>query len=94
MYIAITGSKNNKDVVCSLDNINYKNIDECTFNLKKGEYNLYLRKNDKVIKEKITNNMPTREKIKVIHDYIIDNAEYDKLKYENKNDKGYFFGVP
>ena len=38
----------------------------------------------KVIKEKITNNMPTREKIKVIHDYIIDNAEYDKLKYENK----------
>mgnify|MGYP000938108775 FL=1 len=22
-------SKNNKDVVCSLDNINYKNIDEC-----------------------------------------------------------------
>ena len=45
-------SKNNKDVVCSLDNINYKNIDECTFNLKKGEYNLYLRKNDKVIKEK------------------------------------------
>ena len=44
---------------------------------------------DKVIKEKITNNMPTREKIKVIHDYIIDNAEYDKLKYENKNDTTY-----
>ena len=22
--------------------IDYKNIDECTFNLKKGEYNLYL----------------------------------------------------
>ena len=33
--------------------------------------------------------MPTREKIKVIHDYIIDNAEYDKLKYENKNDTTY-----
>ena len=44
---------------------------------------------DKVIKEKITNNMPTKEKIKVIHDYIIDNAEYDKLKYENKNDTTY-----
>ena len=42
-----------------------------------------------LIKEKITNNMPTREKIKVIHDYIIDNAEYDKLKYENKNDTTY-----
>ena len=33
--------------------------------------------------------MPTREKIKIIHDYIIDNAEYDKLKYENKNDTTY-----
>lgn len=44
---------------------------------------------DKVIKEKLNNNMPTREKIKIIHDYIIDNAEYDKLKYENKNDATY-----
>lgn len=44
---------------------------------------------DKVIKEKLNNNMPTREKIKIIHDYIIDNAEYDKLKYENKNDTTY-----
>lgn len=42
-----------------------------------------------VIKEKITNNMPTKEKIKIIHDYIIDHAEYDKLKYENKNDTTY-----
>lgn len=44
---------------------------------------------DKVIKEKLNNNMPTKEKIKIIHDYIIDNAEYDKLKYENKNDTTY-----
>lgn len=44
---------------------------------------------DKVIKEKLNNNMPIREKIKIIHDYIIDNAEYDKLKYENKNDTTY-----
>jgi len=44
---------------------------------------------DKVINEKITNNMPTKEKIKVIHDYIIDFAEYDKLKYENKEDTTY-----
>ncbi len=44
---------------------------------------------DKVIKEKITNSMPTKEKIKVIHDYIIDNTEYDKLKYINKNDTTY-----
>lgn len=44
---------------------------------------------DKVISEKITNSTPTREKIKIIHDFIIDNAEYDKLKYNNKNDATY-----
>ena len=44
---------------------------------------------DKVINEKITNNMPTREKIKVIHDYIIDNADYDTLKTDNINDTTY-----
>lgn len=44
---------------------------------------------DKVISEKIKSNMPVKEKIKVIHDYIIDNTEYDKLKYENKNDTTY-----
>lgn len=44
---------------------------------------------DKVISENITNGMPIREKIRVIHDYIIDNAQYDKLKYDNKNDTTY-----
>ena len=44
---------------------------------------------DKVISENITNSTPTKEKIKIIHDYIIDNTEYDKLKYENKEDTTY-----
>lgn len=44
---------------------------------------------NKVIEEKITNSTPTKEKIRIIHDYIIDNTEYDKLKYENKNDTTY-----
>lgn len=44
---------------------------------------------DKVIEDNINNNMPSREKIKIIHDYIIDNTEYDKLKYENKDDTTY-----
>ena len=34
---------------------------------------------NEVINEKITNDTPTKEKIKIIHDYIIDNTEYDKL---------------
>lgn len=44
---------------------------------------------DKVINENITNSTPTKEKIRIIHDYIIDNTEYDKLKYENKDDTTY-----
>ena len=44
---------------------------------------------DKVIEEKITNSTPSKEKIRIIHDYIIDNTEYDKLKYENKEDTTY-----
>lgn len=44
---------------------------------------------DKVIENNITNSTPTKEKIKIIHDYIIDNTEYDKLKYENKEDTTY-----
>ncbi len=44
---------------------------------------------DKVISENITNSMPTKEKIRVIHDYIINNTEYDKLKYYNKDDDTY-----
>lgn len=44
---------------------------------------------DNVITDNITNSTPTREKIKIVHDYIIDNTQYDKLKYENKEDNTY-----
>lgn len=44
---------------------------------------------NKVISDKTNNSMPIREKIKVIHDYIIDNTEYDKLKNDNKYDDTY-----
>ncbi len=44
---------------------------------------------DKVIEENITNSTPPKEKIKIIHDYIIDNTEYDKLKYKNTEDTTY-----
>ena len=42
-----------------------------------------------MISEKTNNSMPIREKIRVIHDYIIDNTEYDKLKNDNINDTTY-----
>lgn len=33
---------------------------------------------DSIIKDNITNDMPTKEKIKIIHDYIINHAQYDQ----------------
>ena len=41
------------------------------------------------IKELVLDTMTTEEKIKVIHDYIIDNTEYDKLKAKNIDDSTY-----
>ena len=42
-----------------------------------------------VISEKIKNNMSTKDKIKAMHDYIINNTEYDTLKTDNINDTTY-----
>lgn len=53
------------------------------------EINEINNKVDKILSENVNNNMPPKEKIKAIHDYIIDHTEYDKLKYENKNNDTY-----
>ena len=44
---------------------------------------------DNFIENNITNNMSAREQIKVIHDHIINNTEYDNLKSENINNSTY-----
>ena len=44
---------------------------------------------EKVINDRIHSNMSTRDKIKTIHDYIIDIAEYDSLKIVDINDSTY-----
>ncbi len=41
------------------------------------------------IKDLITDSMTTRDKIKTIHDYIINNTDYDELKTKNINDETY-----
>ena len=53
------------------------------------EINEINNKVDKILSENVNNNMPPKEKIRAIHDYIIDHTEYDKLKYENKNNDTY-----
>lgn len=42
-----------------------------------------------IIKDDITDNMTTYDKIKVIHDYIIDTTKYDTLKSKNIKDTTY-----
>jgi len=37
----------------------------------------------------LENSMSVKEKIRIIHDYIIDNADYDTLKTKNKKDNTY-----
>lgn len=44
---------------------------------------------DTKINEMITDNMPNEEKIKKIHDYIIDSTKYDSLKTDNIHDDTY-----
>ena len=44
---------------------------------------------DNQIKLLITDNMTTEDKIKAVHDYIINNTKYDSLKTENINDPTY-----
>lgn len=44
---------------------------------------------DDVINETLTNNMATKSKIKAIHDYIINNTDYDTLKTNDVNDNTY-----
>lgn len=45
---------------------------------------------DNVIKNNLNDNMSVREKIKVIHDYIINSTDYDELKTNNIEDTTYF----
>ena len=42
-----------------------------------------------VIEKTITSTMTSQDKIKAIHDFVIDNTEYDKLKANNINDTTY-----
>ena len=44
---------------------------------------------DKIIADNITDNMTSKDKIKAIHDHIINNTDYDQLKTENIEDTTY-----
>ena len=56
---------------------------------KKEEIEDLNKKIDAILKENITSNMNTVDKIKVIHDYVINNTEYDQNKVDNIHDDTY-----
>lgn len=55
----------------------------------KEDINTINKKVDEVINNMDLNSKSTRDKIKTIHDYIINNTEYDSLKTENIEDNTY-----
>ena len=78
----------------SFDSIIFNFVDkvieiEINHTYTKEEIEQIDNKVDEIINENIQNNMSTKDKIKNIHDYIINNTEYDTLKTENINDTTY-----
>lgn len=96
---------NNKELLSTINNFvhPYNSFSSIIFTYNaKGEFDIkvnkiYSEENivkingvvDKVIKENIVDTMTTSQKLKVIHDYIIDNTKYDTLKSKNINDMTY-----
>lgn len=104
-YLVENNGKNLKEQISILNNYVHPYNSSSSINISYNDnYRISLKVNkaytddeireindkvDEIIKENITSNMPIKQKIRVIHDYIIDNTEYDKLKYENKDDTTY-----
>ena len=96
---------NNKELLSTINNFvhPYNSFSSIIFTYNtKGEFDIkvnkiYSEENivkinevvDRVIKENIVDTMTTTHKLKIIHDYIIDNTKYDTLKSKNINDMTY-----
>ncbi len=74
--------------------ITYNAKGDFTINIKKlytnEQINAVNQIVDKFIKENISNDMTTREKLKKVHDYIIDTTDYDTYKTDDIYDDTYF----
>ncbi len=101
----LEGIGNNKELLSTINNFvhPYNSFSSIIFTYNtKGDFDIkvnkiYSKENivkinevvDRVIKENITDSMTTSQKLKIIHDYIIDNTKYDTLKSKNINDMTY-----
>lgn len=103
-YNDMSAISNDQTLLSLLNNFvhPYNSFDSITFNFDddviqisiKHTYNdsdieVINKKVDNIINKNINNSMSTKEKIKTIHDYIINNTDYDTLKSNNINDTTY-----
>ena len=103
-YNDMTSISNDIDLLSILNNYvhPYNSFDSITFNFNDNVIEIkiehtYTEKEkeeidtavNKIIKKNITSNMSTKDKIKNIYDYIINETDYDTLKTKNINDETY-----
>lgn len=103
-YNDMMSISNDTDLLSLLNNYvhPYNSFDSITFNFDDNVIEITIKhtysKEDKekintivneIIKENIKDNMSTKDKIKTIHDYIINKTNYDTLKTKNINDETY-----
>ena len=103
-YNDMTAISNDTDLLSLLNNFvhPYNSFDSITFNYDEDVIQIKIshtysdeeikeidKKVEKIIDDNVTDNMTTKDKIKVIHDYIINNTDYDTLKTKDVNDKTY-----
>lgn len=100
----MTSISNDEEALSLLNNYvhPYNSFDNITFNFDNDTIEITIKHTysdkeiqtlnkivNKVIKNNIKDNMTSRDKIKAIHDYIINNTDYDTLKTENPKDTTY-----
>ena len=103
-YNDMTAISNDDTTLSLLNNFvhPYNSFDSITFNFDNNIIEIEIKhtysesdiketdeKVNKIIQENIKNNMTTKDKIKTIHDYIINNTDYDVLKSKDINNNTY-----
>lgn len=103
-YNDMTSISNDTDLLSILNNFvhPYNSFDSITFNYDNNNIEITINHTytdeeikelntivDQIISKNITNTMSSKEKIKAIHDYIINTTDYDQLKSNDINDQTY-----
>ena len=103
-YNDMTDISNNSDTLSILNNYvhPFNSFESITFNFDNNVIEITIEHSytedqkdaineevDKIINENIKDNMSTKQKIKTLHDYIINETNYDTLKTKNIKDTTY-----